>query len=240
MILLRTLAMKKLILTLLASAVLLPVGFAAIPFEGRVTFKMTSPGAPSQQMRYAIKSDRVRIELPDQKEMGGMIVDTTKQEVTVLMDAQRMYMVMPMPQPAERSANARQATEPKLEQTGETEKIHGYTAEKYVSTHDGTKTELWLAEGLGTFAAFNKPGPMGGRGRGSAMPQGWERALAGKPLFPLRVVGYDDAGKESFRMEATSIDRQALPDGMFTPPPEYRKMDMGGMMRGMMPGSPKR
>jgi hypothetical protein len=231
--------MKKLSGWLLAGLALAPaVLSAAVPFEGRVGFKMTSGGS-TQDMRYAIKGEKIRIELPDQKGMGGMIMDTTKKEMIVLMDEQRMYMVMAMPDIAE-SVGRADGEMPTLEKTGETERILGYTAEKFISTHEGTKTELWLAEGIGTFAAFSNQNPMGGRGRGMQMPQEWAKALAGKALFPLRVVGRDMKGKETFKMEATSLDRQALPDGMFTPPADYQRMDMGNMMRGMMPGNRKR
>jgi hypothetical protein len=89
---------------------------------------------------------------------------------------------------------------------------------------------MWLAEGLGTFMAFNQ-NPMGGA-RGGSTPPAWERALAGKELFPLRVAGKDKAGKESFRMEVTAIEKTSLPDSMFTPPAGYQKLDMGGMMKG--------
>lgn len=225
--------MKTLIQSVLATAALVPAAIGAVPFEGKVTFKMSSAREKAQEMRYAIKGDKIRIEFPNQKEMGGMIMDTTKQEMVMIMDAQRMYMVMPTAG-AGAAAGGEPGPEPKLEKTGKTERILGYTAEQYVSTQDGTKTEFWLAEGLGTFAGLNQGGP-GGR-RGGGIPAGWERALAGKPLFPLRVIGYDKGNKESFRMEVTAIDKQALPDGMFAPPADYQRMDMGGMMQGGMPG----
>ena len=84
--------------------------------------------------------------------------------------------------------------------------------------------------------SLNQGNPMAGGRRGAASgAQGWERALAGKELFPLRVIGHDKGGKENFRMEATAINKQTLPDALFTPPADYQKLDMGGMMKGMMP-----
>ncbi len=229
--------MKILPRWLLAGVALIPaVVSAAVPFEGKVEFKMTS-GGRTQDMRYAIKGDQIRIEMPEQKGMGGMIMDTSKKEMMILMDDQKMYMVMAMPDLAEPAPGKREEM-PTLEKTGETEQILGYKAEKFISSYQDTKTELWLAEGIGTFAAFSNQNPMGGRGGGMQMPQGWAKALAGKSLFPLRVVGRDKNGKETFKMEATSLDRQALPDGMFNPPADYQRMDMGNMMRGMMPGMP--
>ena len=51
--------------------------------------------------------------------------------------------------------------------------------------------------------------------------------------FPLRVITSKD-GKETFRMEATSIEKQSLDASLFEPPADYR--DIGSMMKGMMPG----
>ena len=231
--------MKLILRTLLLAAVVVPAAVSAASFEGKVAFKMTTDGK-TQEMLYNIKGDKIRLEMPGQKGMGGMILDTAKKETTVIMDEQKMYMTMAIPDSAATPGN--KGEEGKLEKTNETEKILGYTATKYISTYENTKTEMWLAEGLGTFMSFSGGNPMGGRNNRSAqgMPQGWDRALAGKELFPLRVVGRDNKGKETFRMETTAINKQSLPDSLFTPPAGYQKFDMGGMMKGMMPGGPGR
>jgi hypothetical protein len=223
---------------LVAGILLAPAAVSAAEFEGRVNFKMTAARGQSQEIQYAIKGGRLRIEVPGQPATGGMIMDPAKKEMIMVMDEQRMYLVMPIPDPAAAPGQPA-AADVKLERTGQKEKILGHVAEKYVSTYEGVRTELWLAEGLGTFVGFNAGGPGRGGRRSGAAPaaQAWERALAGKDLFPLRVVTFDTAGRESFRMEATLVERQSLPDTLFTPPAGYQKMDMGGMMRGLMPGS---
>jgi hypothetical protein len=244
--------MKFKIHAILASFFLVPAVLSAASFEGKVTFRITSGRDKPVDMTYNIKGDKIRMETAGQKEVGGMIMDTGKREMTIIMDEQKTYMVMALPQGAA-DAIAKQNEDVKLEKTNETEKILGYTATKYISTEkNGTETELWLAEGLGTFATFTNQNPMG-RGRGAA-PKAWERALEGKELFPLRVVGREKGspraekgksadkakgkgGNESFRMEVTAIDKKSLPDTLFTPPAGYQKFDMGGMMRGMIPGA---
>lgn len=222
--------MKPLILlTLLLS----PAVLMAASFEGKVTFQMTSGRNQPQDITYNIKNDKLRIDLPGQHGMGGMIMDLTKRESTILMDQQRMYMTMAMPDVAAASnQKAKKKADTKLEKTGETETILGYPATKYLATSGNDTTELWLAEGLGTFMSFNQSNPMmGGRGRGNApVQQPWERALAGKDLFPLRVTGKD------FKLEATAIDKAPVSDALFAPPADYQKFDMGAMMRGMIPG----
>jgi hypothetical protein len=230
--------MKKVLHSLISAALLAPAALFAASFEGKVNFTMTSGRGQPQQINYNIKGDKIRIDMPGQKGMGGMIIEPAKKETTVIMDEQKMYMTMAMPDVAAQAVEAK-AGEAKLEKTGETEKILGYTAEKYISTYQGTQTELWLAEGLGTFMSFSNSNPMmggGKRGGGAPATQGWEKMLAGKELFPLRVVSKGKDGKDSFKMEATAIDKQTLPDSLFSPPAGYQKFDMGGMMKGMIPG----
>lgn len=230
--------MKKLA-SLFASLLLAPTVLCAAEFEGKVTFKMTAPKGEAHDVRYAIKNGKFRIEFPGQSEMGGMIMDPAKRETIILMDSEKMYMTMAIPDtPAESGRPGKAGETATLEKTGQTEKILGYTAEKYISKSKDTTTELWLSEGLGSFVGFSNSGPMGGkRGGGASAAQAWERALAGKSLFPLRVVSKDKASKETFRMEATSVDQTALPDSLFAPPAGYQKFDMGGMMKGLMPGA---
>jgi len=233
--------MKSFIRLLLAAALVAPAALAAASFEGKVAFKITSGRAKPQEMHYQIKGDKIRVSLPGQDQTGGLIMDLEKKETLMLMDSEKMYMVMPMATEGAPDRGGKAGDAPTLEKTGETETILGYRAEKYLSTHQNEKTELWLAEGLGRFAGSgSKGGPMGGgrKGGGSA-GQAWERALAGKDLFPLRVVGLDRGGKETSRMEVTAIEKQSLPDSLFVPPADYTKMDMGGMMQGMgIPGLP--
>lgn len=223
---------------LIASLLLLPAALSAASFEGKVSFKMTTARDQARDMTYNIKGDKIRIELPGQTKMGGMIMDLGKREITTIMDEQHMYMTMAMPEPSETQAKQKKTSDVKVEDTGITEKILGYTAKKFISTSNDSTTEMWLAEGLGTFMSFNQ-NPMGGRGGRGGSPGGldWEKALGGmKDAFPLRVISKDKSGKESFKMEATAIDKAPLPDSLFSPPDGYQKFDMGGMMKGMIPG----
>jgi hypothetical protein len=223
--------MRKYLPLLCAITLAAPAVVSAASFEGKVNFKITSGRGQPQEMFYSIKGDKIRMEFPNEKRMG-MIMDMGKKEMLMIMDEQKSYMTMAMPDSAVKAIE-QSSDDVKLEKTNETEKILGYTATKYIVTNKDGKHEMWLAEGLGSFAGYTA-NPMG-RGRGSnSQPPAWERALAGKDLFPLRVVGL---GKENFRMEVTAINKQTLPDALFAPPPGYQKFDMGGMMKGMIPGA---
>jgi hypothetical protein len=233
--------MKSLLRLVLASALLAPAALLAASFEGKISYKMTAPREKPTEMHHSIKGDKMRIEMPAKGESTSMIMDAKKKEMIMLMDSEKMYMTMPIPD-GDEVAGGRD-DEMKIEKTSVTEKILGYTATKYIATQDNTKSEMWLAEGIGTFMGMGNNnssggggGLFGGRKKAASGAKAWEKALAGKDLFPLRVVELDKAGKERFRMEVTAIKKESLPDSLFTPPADYQKFDMGGMMKGLIPG----
>lgn len=227
--------MKPFLRLLLAGVLLAPAALLAATFEGKISFKATSGRDKGQEMSYSIKGAKMRMEMTGKNATGGMIIDTKQREMLIMMDSQKMYMTMALPDSAKEAINKRER-DVSMEKTDQTEKILGYTATKYLITDRNTKSEVWLAEGLGTFMGMSSRNPMaGGRSSSSAAPA-WERVLEGKELFPLRIVGLDKAGKENSRMEVTAIKKESLPDSLFTPPADYQKFDMGGMMKGLIPG----
>lgn len=224
--LLRMNSLPRLCAALIALACVLPLA----AFEGRVHFDMKS-GRDSNEIAYAIKGDKARIEWPG-KEIPPAIIDGTKQEMMMLMPEQKMYMRLSMAD-ATRVAKKGAKNEVEFEDTGETEEILGRTCHKYrVSDRNGI-THLWAAEGMGTF--MGQLG--GGKLRNGGDLPAWQRTLGEKGFFPLRVVGTNKRGKETFRMEATKIDETSLADTLFEVPAGYQKFDMGGMMRGLIPGA---
>lgn len=235
--------MKKLSALVLACALLVPVATFAASFEGKVRFKITT-GKNAQDLDYSIKNGLVRIDMQT-KDGGspGVILNGAKQEMTLLMPEQQMYMVQSLAGKVGAAAAGAAGNEVNLEPSGVTEKILGYDCAKYTAkTKDGT-SEMWVTDQLGSFMGFG-PGaggpPMMGAGRGgppSGGAQAWESALAGKNFFPLRVVTTSAKGQETTRMDAVSVEKKSLPDSDFTPPAGWQKLDMGAMMRGMMPGA---
>ena len=226
--------MKLSTLLLLFGVLLTDAVLSAASFEGTVRFKIESGKDEPVQMSYGLKNGLVRIDFQSKDgESPAIIMDAAKQEMTMLMAEEKMYMVQPMPKPKEADASAASAAVA-VEKTGITETIAGYVAEKYLIKSKDFTGEVWLTDKLGAFMGMGEPqGPLGGKkGSGS----GWEAALAGKDMFPLRVVDTTAKGKSAFRMEVTSIDKAALPDSLFRAPAGWQKFDMGGMMRGLMPG----
>jgi outer membrane lipoprotein-sorting protein len=165
------------------------------------------------------------------------LMDPVKLETTLLMPERNMYMVMPLKQPTERqlAKQERHAVNLDVNTTGKTDTILGYKADQIVVTdkEKGTTTEMWVAEGLGTFMGMGSGGasPFAARQNPAAAAK-WEEALQGKDGFPLRVVSHDAKGKETFKMEATKIEPGPLPESLFVPPAGYQKFEMpnfGGM-----------
>ncbi len=209
---------------LLAAAAL---GFGAPKaFEGKITFLMTTDNG-TLPFTYYMKGGLVRTEMNSEKgQMGVMLMNPAKREMTILMPQQKMYMVHQMKDqanPAAGSQGSDQTPGVEFQRTGQYETILGYRCEKVIVKSKEGSAEIWGTEGLGTFMNPNGANPMGRRG---APRSAWEAELANRGFFPLRVVGHDNKGKQSFKMEATEIDKSTPDDSLFVPPPDYRKFEM--------------
>ena len=209
----------------------LAAGLCAKDFEGKIRFKMTPPGAPAKTaggdssiyMNYCLKAGLVRMDTePAPGKVMSMIVDTVKQEMTILMPEQKMYMVRKMSAPQNTAGTATPVNDVDFVRTGETTAILGYKCEKILIKGKEGETEVWAAEGLGAFQGMGNRNPMGRQAPKSA----WEAALAQHGFFPLRTVTRDKSGKELMRLEAVSIDPQSLADSVFAPPADYQKIEM--------------
>jgi len=230
--------MKKSLLPLLV-ALFIPVAASAASFEGKVTMKMTGPKGMPPTMTFSLKEGFSRIDMNAEGHNAAVIYDAAKQQTTMLMLDQKMYMTQALPKPQVTAAGmAEGAAGAAVEVTTTKEKILGYDCVKYVAqTKEGT-SEMWVTDQLGAFLGFGGPPPMGGGKRGSGggapAPQGWEAAITGKGVFPLRVVT-TAGGKETFRLEATAIEKVAVPASAFYPPSDFQ--NLSEMLKGLgMPG----
>lgn len=226
--------MKTLFRAGLSGVVAAFAAVSALAFEGRVSLGITAEKGGEQVIDFLTKGDLVRME-PKAAEAAGtaMIVNAAKQEMTILMPRERMYMAMPLRGGPASPGGAEQPAQGKIEKTGRTEKILGYDCEEYVVTDKGDSTEMWITEQLGSFMGLGGGNPMGGMmGGRKAKADGaaWENLLKGKKgWFPLRVVSRDGRGKEKFRLEAKKIEPGNLPDDLFAPPADFQKFAMPAM-----------
>ena len=103
--------------------------------------------------------------------------------------------------------------------TGRTEKILGYACEEYLSKHKKGETEVWVTAALGKLSGFYW-------GEKDAEKSVWQKHLASKGFFPLRIVDRKSAGNEAMRMEAASVTPKSLPDSLFEIPKDYRNIEL--------------
>jgi len=220
-------------LYLLFSLVLLwAAPLTAAPFEGTLRMTLSDGRSAPMPLTYSVKGDKLRTEVTMEGMTMVAIMDTTKNEIIMLMPGQPMYMVMPM-QEAATQVTGKTATDATIDKTGETETILGYLCTKYlVSSEDGV-VEMWATDKLGKFIGLGGAlqNPMGGSKKSAPS---WERALAGRDFFPLRISSVPGA-KQTFRLEVTAVEAKSLPDSDFVAPPGHQRMNMGGMMPGMRP-----
>jgi len=219
--------------TLLTAA----ASFAADAFQGKVSLAITAAKGKPQTLNYSIKDKKLRMDIEAEGHAMASIMDMEKQEMLMLMPEQKMYMVMPIKGAVDKAVAKAGDSTADIEVTGKTETILGYTCNQILVKDKGTVTEMWVAEGLGTFMGLGNQGGGGPFGGGKpAAAAKWEEALKGKGGFPLRVISRDAKGKESFKMEATKIEPGTLPASLFTPPAGYQQFKMpslGDMMKGL-------
>jgi hypothetical protein len=221
---------------------LLPCALPAAAFEGKVTMTMTAAGSKEgpQTISYSIKEGYMRMDMASAKGGGAFITDIKNRQIIIIMDQQRMYMVKDLPDPASYqkpasagglAAPASTPSDVSFKDTGQKDTIAGYACEKYEVTSSKGTTDIWATDQLGMFGGLS----MGGApGRRPSAPSAWESVLKGSGFFPMRVVS-NDGGKQ-FKLEVTQVEKESLPDSMFTPPDGYRKFDLGAMMSGAFQG----
>lgn len=211
--------------------------FAADAFQGKVSLAISSGKDKAQILNYSLKGQKIRMDLEAEGQEVASIMDMGKLEMLMLMPEQKMYMVMPIKKPVEQAVEKAGESTAEVEVTGKTETILGYKCSQIMVKDKGTVTEMWVADGLGTFMGMGDSGGGGGGpfgGGRKAKAAKWEEALKGKGGFPLRVITRNAKGRESFKMEATKIDPGSLPDSLFVPPAGYEKFampDFGSMFK---------
>lgn len=234
----------NLVTRLLAVAGLLTavIGHAAA-FEGKVSLALTSGKGKGQAqvLDYSIKGSAVRIDMSADGQSFASIMDLQKMEMLMLMPSEQMYMVMPIKEKMEQAMDKAFENDATVQKTGRTETILGYKCAEYVAKDRDTTTEIWVAEGLGSFMGLGNGGgggAMGGMMGGKKKSGGWEEKFKGKPGFPLRVVSHDAKSRETFRMEATKVEPGNLPASLFQAPAGWQKFqmpNMGDMLKGLRP-----
>ena len=148
-----------------------------------------------------------------------------------VMDAQKKYMEIDLGgfgfgpgaargfPPAAAASGASAATPPKIEKTGHHETIAGHDCEDWnLVDANNHKALLCMASDVGAF-------DFGGMEGASFLPDLVKHGLFGASAFPLKLVDYDNAGKEKTHIEVTRIERKTEDDALFAPPAGYAKFE---------------
>lgn len=223
-----------------ALAAAAPVG-AQTP--GSVTWNVQGVGGangPRTMVQY-FKGAQMRIDMPQATMMGGIIMDASTGDVTMLMPAQKSYMQYNI---AQMGANMAPQTTGQITVTpGGTETVAGISCTDYTITGGPSgATQVCAAPGVPSMdPKVLTTGPMAqfiSRMGMNAQVMAAYQQLKGKgPLKVSKVTG----GNTSLMMEATNVNRATPPDSLFQIPAGWTKFQMPAGAGGMpgMAGPPK-
>ena len=212
--------MKKIYLGVAATLwALNSLGFAAA-FEGKVHYKkLGKESGEGREMEFSIKGDKFRIEVAAHGHLGVTIMDTKTKQAIMLMPDRKTYSVMKLDQNPK--ANPKTPLG-KLIKTGKTETIAGYLAQEWAYEGGESKISLWGNKDLGAWGF--------GGGHSQEAPVEIPEEFKNGGFFPLRMVSHGGG------MEATKVEKKALPDSLFEVPAGYTKMDgPSPSLRGLSP-----
>ena len=238
-------AMTTLLLLLLAKA------SAPAQFEGQIDMKMTR-GSDGDRTG-VLYSMFVKGDMLAAKALGGeagmkggkFIFRGDKKVIWVLDDGKKSCLEIPITEDENSTKGKKRREEErlarvKLEKTGKTENLLGYSCSEWITEEDGTVTHIWGTSKLGNIyeglmKSFAKMNP----GHEETQMEGWEGELARMKVFPVKIVSIKEADTVETQ-EVTKIDSRSVPGSVFEIPAGYKKesldVNMGKMMQQMQKG----
>lgn len=206
-----------------------PSSLRAADFEGVLHMTTTHVSTNSANtMDWYLKGDKARVEMSrGAGQTNVMIFNAQTRTMQMAMAGQKTYIEMNMG--GARGEHLTEALEQQaVQRTGKIDKIAGYSCEIWRvidKERNRLKNDMCVAKGFGKAASFwVDPKEM----KRSSQPS-WVQQLVDEGGFGLRSIHYDEAGKESSRMEVTSIEKKPLDAGLFAFPADWAKQDMSGM-----------
>jgi len=207
-------------LLLLATA---PRVMRAQTFEGEIGLK-----TPSGPIDAVVKGGKARFTTQTPMGPTPIIMDPAAKEMYIVVDAQKMVMVMKLDDAMRSNTDTSTGT---LTALNKTDTVAGHQCSIFRYLSATSAEDLCIASNLGNLGVMGLFGGMGGgmgRGRtGSSRAPGWAGALAQQGGFPLRVA--DTTG--TVKYEITRIESKPVPDSLLTPPADYQRMAMPGFGR---------
>jgi hypothetical protein len=218
-------------------------------FEGEIdaVVKGSKPGEAPMPIEIFVKSDKVRVDLPDKLAQGATFVgpkayvlfDSPAKKLTIVSDEQKQALVIDLTKsgeqlkgfkgiggPSPHGGSAAQRPTRKLIKTGKFDTVAGRQCENWDVTSDHREGTICVAhQGVSWFTI-----PM----TGIPSEHLWMTELFDGNHFPLRFVGYaEDGATEKSRIEVTKIDKKTPAASQFEYPPSYRVVDLAQMFQGL-------
>lgn len=188
---------------------------AAQSFEGTVAMNITNDEGTVHAMNFMLKDGKMRFD-PGGAGQVSVIIDPAAQRLTIIMNAQKMYMDRDFSGAMPGMQHGAAGKGPAIVRTGKTETVAGYKCEHMtVTDDDGRSVDACMSSDLGGFRMPAASNPMA--------PQeeaGWLTELGGH-YFPLKVT---KGGKTIVLV--TAIDKKALDAALFAPPAGYQSFAM--------------
>jgi len=205
-------------------------------FEGTTIYRLTTPKATNEVTFFCKYSvSKIKIYMSD-KEVQ-IVFDRDSQKMTMIIPQDRIYTIQTLkgdngeskPNSAVSKEKQETVTLPQL--TGQTKKILGYECEQWMERSNNGETELWLTKELGAFNAMsifavgNKAKSASGIGvkmiGGAFLPM--MKGITLNDYFPVQIIIRNAQGLVVSRVEAVSIQPQALDAALFQPPADFQK-----------------
>ena len=189
----------------------LPGAVSAQTFQGVVG--LTTPNGPIEA---SVKNGKARFTTQTPMGPASILMDPAAGEINIIVDAQKMVMVMKMNRADSVSADTAVVTP-----LGKHLQVAGHDCEIFRFVTKTSATDVCMGTGLGNLGAA---GLFGGASMGPSRSRApaWAAALGRRGGFPLRVA--DTTGAVQY--EITKIEPKSLDDSIFTPPADYQRMQM--------------
>src|SRR5579872_4964141 len=215
---------------LMGLAMLLAGGrvMAAGNFEGEVDMKINKLNTNGHLIQYFVKGHKARFQADssDGKSSGSGIYDWQTNQIILLIDKQKMYMVSQTHPEKFHYGNDKHF---KITKTGNSENILGYDCQEWAYTSDDNNGKIWFASGIGNWWANQMAA------QADKLPPD-QRALVevavDQKLFPMKWETTDKSNSYRGGGEVVKVEKKSIDESFFEPPAGYKKFDMGSLFGG--------
>jgi hypothetical protein len=221
-------------------AILLSGSASAQLVEGVMVSELTSPKMETKMtMTTWIKGDKSVVEMDSKMGKMKMFTDQTAGTMTMVMEAQKMGMVMDMKKMAEteKKMTSGDSIPPVVKATGEKQTISGHICERYsITNHKGDQSSWWMTDDVpqslitAIRSAYDNRNGMSRGKTHSALGSELEK-LFRRGLVPIRIESNKD-GKTESTFTFIKFEKRSIDDSVFIVPSDIKIMQMPAGMSG--------